>query len=73
MVSDFFYPNMGGIEEHVFNLSQCLIERGHKVVVITHNYGERTGVRWMTNGLKVTENFSLNITESIRRVKFTIM
>ncbi|XP_017787487.1 PREDICTED: N-acetylglucosaminyl-phosphatidylinositol biosynthetic protein [Habropoda laboriosa] len=53
MVSDFFYPNMGGVEEHIFNLSQCLLERGHKVVVLTHSYGDRIGVRYMTNGLKV--------------------
>lgn len=53
MVSDFFYPNMGGVEQHIFNLSQCLIERGHKVVVMTHAYGDRVGIRYMTNGLKV--------------------
>ena len=53
MVSDFFYPNMGGVESHVYQLSECLIERGHKVVVVTHAYGNRTGVRYLTNGLKV--------------------
>lgn len=53
MVSDFFYPNMGGVEEHIFNLSQCLISAGHKVFVMTHSYGERVGVRYMTSGLKV--------------------
>ena len=53
MVSDFFYPNMGGVEEHIFNLSQCLISRGHKVIVMTHSYGDRVGIRYMTNGLKV--------------------
>lgn len=53
MASDFFYPNMGGVEEHIYNLSQCLIARGHKVVVITHSYGDRLGVRYMTGGLKV--------------------
>lgn len=53
MASDFFYPNMGGVEEHIFNLSQCLIERGHKVIVMTHSYGDRNGIRYMTNGLKV--------------------
>ena len=31
MASDFFYPNMGGVEEHIFNLSECLVSRGHKV------------------------------------------
>ncbi|CAG0894504.1 unnamed protein product [Cyprideis torosa] len=52
MVSDFFYPNTGGVESHIFQLSQCLIARGHKVVVITHSYGDRKGVRYMTSGLK---------------------
>lgn len=53
MASDFFYPNMGGVEEHIFNLSQCLLAHGHKVIVITHAYGDRQGIRYMTNGLKV--------------------
>lgn len=53
MVSDFFYPNMGGVESHIYQLSQCLIEKGHKVVVVTHAYGRRKGVRYLTSGLKV--------------------
>ncbi|XP_044731343.1 phosphatidylinositol N-acetylglucosaminyltransferase subunit A [Chrysoperla carnea] len=53
MASDFFYPNMGGVEEHIYNLSQCLIANGHKVIVLTHSYADRVGVRYMTNGLKV--------------------
>ncbi|KAF3962688.1 hypothetical protein CMV_012830 [Castanea mollissima] len=53
MVSDFFYPNFGGVENHIYLLSQCLIKLGHKVVVMTHAYGNRSGVRYMTGGLKV--------------------
>lgn len=53
MASDFFYPNMGGVEEHIFNLSQCLLMKGYKVIVLTHSYEDRVGVRYMTNGLKV--------------------
>ncbi|KAM7279516.1 hypothetical protein ACFE04_006650 [Oxalis oulophora] len=53
MVSDFFYPNFGGVENHIYYLSQCLLKLGHKVVVMTHAYGNRTGVRYMTGGLKV--------------------
>ena len=41
MISDFFYPNVGGVESHLFTLSQCLIRLGHKVIVITHSYGNR--------------------------------
>lgn len=33
MVSDFFYPNFGGVENHIYQLSQCLINQGHKVGV----------------------------------------
>ncbi|XLR38655.1 hypothetical protein S83_023315 [Arachis hypogaea] len=53
MVSDFFYPNFGGVENHIYYLSQCLLKLGHKVVVVTHAYGNRSGVRYMTGGLKV--------------------
>jgi hypothetical protein len=35
MVSDFFYPNMGGVEEHIYCLSQCLIRRGNKVCFLS--------------------------------------
>ena len=31
MVSDFFYPNTGGVESHIYHLSECLLARGHKV------------------------------------------
>lgn len=31
MVSDFFYPNFGGVESHIYYLSQCLLKLGHKV------------------------------------------
>ncbi|KAL8645077.1 MAG: hypothetical protein Q9226_007463 [Calogaya cf. arnoldii] len=53
MVSDFFFPQPGGIESHIYQLSTKLIDRGHKVVIITHAYKGRTGVRYLTNGLKV--------------------
>ncbi|CAN7988359.1 unnamed protein product [Ixodes pacificus] len=53
MVSDFFYPNTGGVESHIYQLAQCLLARGHKVCIITHAYGDRKGVRYMTSGLKV--------------------
>ncbi|CRJ80447.1 hypothetical protein BN1708_000254 [Verticillium longisporum] len=53
MVCDFFFPQPGGIESHIYQLSSKLIDRGHKVIVITHAYEGRTGVRYLTNGLKV--------------------
>jgi hypothetical protein len=31
MVCDFFYPNFGGVENHIYQLAQCLLDQGHKV------------------------------------------
>lgn len=53
MVSDFFPPNTGGVENHIYQLSQCLLARGHTVVVLTHAYGDIQGIKYLTNGLKV--------------------
>ncbi|KAI6183787.1 GlcNAc-PI synthesis protein [Aphelenchoides bicaudatus] len=53
LVSDFFCPNTGGIETHLYHLGGCLLKLGHYVVVITHVYGERRGIRYLSNGLKV--------------------
>lgn len=55
LVSDFFYPKFGGVETHMFVLAQNLIRKGHKVIIITHAYGDqknRQGVRILSNGLK---------------------
>ncbi|VDM62130.1 unnamed protein product [Angiostrongylus costaricensis] len=52
LVSDFFCPNTGGVETHIYFLAQCLLDLGHKVIVITHAYGERRGIRYLSNGLK---------------------
>ena len=53
MVCDFFYPRMGGVEMHIWSLSQHLIRLGHKVIVVTHSYANRKGVRYMQDNLKV--------------------
>ena len=39
---------------HIYQLGQCLIERGHKVVVMCNMYNqERVGIRYVSNGMKV--------------------
>ncbi|KAF8361492.1 piga-1 [Pristionchus pacificus] len=53
LVSDFFCPNAGGVETHIYFLAQCLLKSGHEVIVITHGYGSRKGIRYLDNGLKV--------------------
>ncbi|KAJ2998181.1 hypothetical protein NUW58_g405 [Xylaria curta] len=53
MVCDFFYPQPGGVESHIYQLATKLIDRGHKVIIITHAYEDRKGIRYLTNGVKV--------------------
>ncbi|KAI9989009.1 hypothetical protein PInf_022730 [Phytophthora infestans] len=62
MCCDFFFPRLGGVEMHMWSLSQCLLRRGHRVIVLTHAVPgpsnaltprHRAGVRYMTHGLKV--------------------
>ncbi|KAF8805543.1 PIGA-domain-containing protein [Phlegmacium glaucopus] len=38
MISDFFHPAVGGVENHIYMLSANLIRKGHKVIVITHSH-----------------------------------
>lgn len=51
MVSDFFCPNTGGVETHIYQLAKCLIKNGHKVIILTHSYGNRTGIRYLCAGI----------------------
>lgn len=37
LVSEYYYPLLGGITEHVHNLALTLSKRGHDVTVVTHN------------------------------------
>ncbi|EJD54799.1 glycosyltransferase family 4 protein [Auricularia subglabra TFB-10046 SS5] len=54
MVADFFHPNVGGVENHIYMLAVNLLRKGYKVIVITHSHPpDRVGVRWLVPGLKV--------------------
>ena len=64
---------MGGVESHLYQLAQCLLEKGHTVVIVTHAYGNRTGVRYMANylkvilGLKVSQEFQSKKKKGVER------
>ncbi|AAW43127.1 hypothetical protein CNBD4030 [Cryptococcus deneoformans B-3501A] len=53
MVSDFFFPVIGGVEGHIYSLSVELMRRGHKVIVITHSHPDRLGIHYLEPSLKV--------------------
>lgn len=41
LVSEYYYPLLGGITEHVHNLAKSLSARGHEVTVVTHSLRPR--------------------------------
>ena len=53
LISDFFYPKVGGVEVHIYQLAVSLIRLGCKVTVLTHHKKNRQGIKYMGNGIKV--------------------
>ena len=53
LISDFFYPKVGGVEVHIYQLAVSLIRLGCKVTVLTHSRKDRQGIKIMGNGIKV--------------------
>ncbi len=54
-VCDFFYPNFGGVENHIYYLSRGLQKRGHKVLVITHSYDGYEGLCYISSDRVITQ------------------
>ena len=40
LVTEFYYPHLGGVTEHVHNLARSLIQSGHHAIVITSHMAE---------------------------------
>ncbi|OAG29585.1 phosphatidylinositol glycan, class A [Nematocida displodere] len=47
MVSDFFHPRLGGVENHILNVSRELRRLGHTVIVITHANTGVSGIHYV--------------------------
>jgi phosphatidylinositol glycan class A protein len=53
LVSDFFYPGVGGAEVHMYCVSALLTALGHEVTVVTHATPTHRGVKMLVSGVKV--------------------
>jgi phosphatidylinositol alpha-mannosyltransferase len=40
LVTEFYYPHLGGVTEHVHNLARTLIQSGHHAIIITSHMAE---------------------------------
>lgn len=52
MIADFYWPYLGGVEQHVRTLSHALVELGHDVAVLTQKTGDLKEVE-VENGVKI--------------------
>jgi phosphatidyl-myo-inositol alpha-mannosyltransferase len=43
LVTEFYYPHLGGVTEHVHNLARMLIQSGHQAIIITSNMEAAAG------------------------------
>ncbi len=62
LVSEFYYPHLGGMTEHVHNLAARLREWGHEAVIVTSRVAgdeeERPGVRYLGRSRRIYLNGS---------------
>jgi glycosyltransferase involved in cell wall biosynthesis len=53
LLAQFFPPDIGGEERHVFNLANTLAERGHDVAVATHRMVDVPDQETLASGVRV--------------------
>ncbi|MCL5432979.1 MAG: glycosyltransferase family 4 protein [Patescibacteria group bacterium] len=51
--SRLFYPHIGGVEKHVLKISEILIKKGHKVIIITEQHDKRLSFKQEYSGIKI--------------------
>ena len=52
IVTEYFYPHLGGVTEHVYYSAKELIRRGFEVVILTGDPGEKVNVT-LPEGLRI--------------------
>ncbi len=52
-VSPYLYPHLGGVENHVEELSRYLSKRGHEVTVVTSNHDKKQPREERYNGYRI--------------------
>lgn len=52
-LSKYFYPNIGGVEKHVFEVSKELIKQKHKIIVITLRNNQKLKREQIYKGIRI--------------------
>ncbi len=64
-----FYPHIGGVEKHVFEISKILIKKEYKVIVVTEQYEQKLKTYQKYEGISI---YRIPIRTSQRLKKFAI-
>lgn len=51
--SRLFYPHIGGVEKHVFEIGKILIKKGHKIIVVTEQNSPELKLFEIFEGIKI--------------------
>jgi len=69
MVTPYFYPHVGGLENYLYNLTQALAKMGHEVIIITSMEGSNKRTEDI-NGVKV---YRLSYKYPIKNVAYLVV
>lgn len=55
IATEFFFPSVGGVESHSYNVAYCLSKMGHQVSVLTKQWTDKDlyGIKYINNLIKV--------------------
>lgn len=53
IISDFFYPDYGGVEIHIQNLAMSLLQYKNKVVILTRSKCSLNGLYFMNSSIRI--------------------
>jgi glycosyltransferase involved in cell wall biosynthesis len=51
--SRLFYPNIGGVEKHVLEISRILVKKGHRLTVVTEQSSSKNKTYEVVEGIRV--------------------
>lgn len=73
LVSDWYYPKIGGVATHMHNLALRLRDRGHEVTIVTNSRGklelEEDGISMLRIPGVVSPILDVNITYSLKSTR----
>ena len=72
LISDYFYPAIGGVQSHIIGLANVIKRNGHDVVVITHKYDQQEGILIGEKEIFITPLGTIDVNDHSNNVKIRV-